>query len=308
MSRRIALAAMMVALPVLALAAVRSRTAPPSPAGMAVIATIYPLAEFARGIVGARAEVRTLVPSGAEPHDFEPAPQDLAALRRARAFIYVGAGFEPWVDRLLPTLPAGVAVVRVTAGLPLIPAPAGRDGARRPAVLDPHAWVDPVLAREIVEAIRVALAAADPEGADAYAKGAAALDRRLADLHARFQRGLAQCDRRLLVTTHTAFAYLARRYNLEQAGLAGLEPEADPSPGTLAKMAASLRGRGVRTIFVERLASPRAAQALAREIGAEVAVLDPVEGLATGDQAAGRDYVSIMDENLAALRAGLGCR
>lgn len=311
MNRRIAIVLLVVAVPVLILVAVRSRVARISPTRPVVAATIYPLAEFAQRVGAGRVEVRTLVPAGTEAHDFEPGPQDVAAISRARLFIYNGAGFEPWVARLLPTLPTTVGVVRATAGLPLIRASGGVGASGKPAPLalpDPHAWLDPLLAAQMLETILIALAATDPAGAEAYQQAASAARGEFAGLHARFTRGLARCEQRLVVTTHTAFAYLARRYGLEQIGLSGLAPEADPTPAALARLVGTLRAKGVRVVFVEGLASPRVAETLAREIGARTMALHTVEGLTPKEIAAGANYVTLMDENLRSLREGLGCR
>lgn len=311
MNRRIALVLLVVATPLAILVAARSRPGPTPQARPVVVATIYPLAEFSRRIGSERFEVRTLVPAGAEAHDFEPGPQDVAAIRRARLFVYNGAGFEPWVERLLPSLPPEVGVIRATAGLPLIRTSGQADAAGHrhgPAAPDPHAWLDPLLATQMLETILIAFSSTDPAGAEIYRQAAAVARRDLAGLHERFSQGLAQCERRLVVTTHTAFAYLARRYGLEHIGLAGLSPEADPTPAALARLARTLRTRGVRVVFVERQASPRVAETLAREIGARTMMLHPIEGLTPDEIAAGGDYVKIMDENLRALREGLGCR
>lgn len=307
MNRRVALVVALVAIPLLVLAAVKSRQGAPEDPRPLVVATVYPLAEFARLVGGERIQVRTLVPSGAGAHDYEPGPRDVAAIGRARLFIYVGAGMEPWVGRMLETLPGSVGVVRATAGLPLVLAsttPGGRAGVQH----DPHAWVDPLLAAQMVETIGIALAATDPAGAEHYRASAAREAARLADLHARFETGLAACEHRLMVTTHTAFAYLARRYALDQVGLSGLAPEAEPPPGEMARLAAMLSQRGVRVIFVERIASPGPAGALAREVGARIVELDPLEGLSPQRIAAGEGYFSVMERNLEALREGLGCR
>ncbi len=296
MPRRIAVVILFVAVPLAAVVAVvgsRAGRAPAAPAE--IVATIYPLAEFARGTGGEQVTVRTLVPPGVEPHDYEPTPQDVVLIHRARVFIYTGAGVEPWAARVIPTLPASVNAAPATRGLPLV---------KR----DPHVWLDPVLAQQMVGLIGEAMVSADPESTGAYLRGADAMRTQLAALHERYVTGLSQCDRRVLVTTHTAFGYLARRYGLEEIGLTGLAPEAEPGPGTLARLSRDLRARGVRTIFIEPLVSPRAAAALAREIGAQIAVLDPIEGLSAGTPPAASGYLGLMQANLDALRAGLGCR
>jgi zinc transport system substrate-binding protein len=285
-----------------------------------VVATFYPLYEFARQVAGDRAAVLSLVPPGVEPHDWEPSPQQVADVQKARVFVYNGAGFEPWADKLLRDVRGGNALaVDTSKGLPLLPAPvAALDAhghAPKPAAAgtpsgspDPHVWLDPMLAQSQVEAIRGALVQADPANRAAYEDNARTYRAKLADLDARFQAGLAKCARRDIVVSHASFGYLARRYGLTQIGLMGLAPEAEPSPAELVAIANAARRRGVTTIFFETLVSPRLAETLAREIGARTLVLNPIEGLTKEDVAAGKDYVALMQDNLASLRAGLQCK
>src|SRR5690606_21213814 len=110
-------------------------------------------------------------------------------------------------------------------------------------------------------------------------------------------------ERRVIVTAHSAFGYLAHRYDLEQVGISGLDPDAEPSPARLREVAGIARDAGVTTIFFERLVNPKVAQTLAADLGVEAAVLDPVEGLADGAS----DYRDVMEQNLAALRSALTC-
>lgn len=286
--------------------------APPAAAGSRplVVASVYPLYEFARQVAGDRAEVVTLVPSGVEPHDWEPAPQDVARIERARLFIYNGAGLEPWAERLLAAVGGrGPAVVVATAGLDLVAADLPHDerhGGRRGALAeearakDPHVWLDPVLARAQVEHIRAGLVRVDPGHAEDYAERAGAFTGRLDALHRAFDHGLARCARREIVTAHSAFTYLARRYGLRQVPLMGVSPDAEPSPAALAELTRFARAHRVRYIFFETLVSRRLADTLAREVGAQTLVLDPIEG-------GPRDYVALMETNLANLRTALEC-
>jgi zinc transport system substrate-binding protein len=165
-----------------------------------------------------------------------------------------------------------------------------------------------VLAQAQVEALRGALARTDPDGAAAYADNARRFTERLAALHQSFEQGLAQCERRDVVVSHAAFGYLTRRYRLSQVPVMGLSPEAEPSPAELAAIVRFVRRHKVRTIFFETLVSSRLAETLAREVGAQSRVLNPVEGLTREEAAAGKDYVRLMEDNLANLRTALGCR
>jgi zinc transport system substrate-binding protein len=286
-----------------------------------VVASFYPLYEFSRQVAGDRAEVGSMVPPGVEPHDWEPAPQDVARLEKAQVFVYNGAGFEPWADKLLANLGGRGPVIAVaTAGIELLPAdlpghahdhgkaakdkkPAKDEAIRQ----DPHVWLDPLLAQKQVENIRAALAKADPENAERYGTNAKAFSDRLAALNDGFVQGLGQCARREIVVSHASFAYPAKRYRLAQVPVMGLSPESEPSPAQLAQIVRFARRHKVQYIFFETLVSPKLAETLAREVGAKTLVLNPLEGLTKDDEAAGKGYIAIMEDNLSNLRTALGC-
>ena len=261
-----------------------------------VVASVFPVYEFARQVAGQRAEVVSLVPAGVEPHDWEPSPQDIALVRRARLFVYNGAGLELWALKVQADLAGKATIVTsTTAGLPL------QTG-------DPHVWLDPVLAQSQVETIRAALALADPSGAAVYAGNARAFTAKLAELNDRFEAGLRDCARREVVVSHAAFGYLTRRYRLVQLPVMGLAPESEPSPAALAAIVRLARQRKVETVFFEPLVSRRLADTVAREVGARTLALNPIEGLTPEEAGAGKGYLDLMVANLASLRDGLACR
>jgi len=266
-----------------------------------VVASFYPMYEFARQVAADRAQVISLVPPGVHGHDWEPTPQDVAQMRRARVFVYNGAGFEPWVDKLLAEgKGASTVVVAASAGL-TVPR-VGGEGR------DPHVWLDPLLARREVEAIRDALERSDPSGKAAYAANASVYGEKLTALDARFDAGLRDCARRDVVVSHAAFGYLTRRYRLTQIAVTGLAPQAEPSPAALAAIVRTARQRQVTAIFLEPLVSPRLAETLAREVGVRLLTLDPVEGVTKQEIADRVGYLELMGKNLESLREGLGCR
>jgi zinc transport system substrate-binding protein len=267
-----------------------------------VVASFFPMYDFARQVAADRAQVISLVPPGVHGHDWEPSPQDVAQVRRARVFVYNGAGFEPWVDKLIKEA-AGSATVVVAASAGLTVARTGADGGT-----DPHVWLDPVLAKGEVDAIRAALERGDPAGKSAYEAKASAYAAKLADLDGRFETGLRDCARREVVVSHAAFGYLTRRYRLEQIAVTGLAPQAEPSPAALAAIVRRARERKVTAIFLEPLVSPKLAETLAREVGVRLLTLDPIEGVTRKEAAEGIGYLELMARNLQGLREGLGCR
>jgi zinc transport system substrate-binding protein len=265
-----------------------------------VVATIYPLWEFTRQVAGTRAEAVALVPPGVEPHDWEPSARDVAQVQRAAVFVHSGTGIDAWAEKLLADAKGRRAVV-VDAGR-------GLSLIRVGSATDPHVWLDPALARSQVLAIAAGLEQADPGGAAIYGENARRFIADLDALDQAFAAGLADCARREIVTSHAAYAYLARRYRLTQVPVMGLAPEAEPSPADLAAIVKTVRTLKVTHIFFEPLVSPRLAQTLARETGAIPLLLNPVEGVSRDEAAAGTGYVELMRANLANLRTALACR
>lgn len=268
-----------------------------------VVAAFYPLFEAAQRVGGDLVRVRNLTPAGSEPHDLELNSRQVDQIEDAAVVVFLGRGFQPALEKATERA-TGTKVDVLRALGDLRPAGAGDDKLE----VDPHVWLDPRLLKAIVAQVAGALSDADPANRATYQANAGAYSRELDELDAAFTAGLATCDRRVIVTAHAAFAYLAGRYGLTQEAIAGLEPESEPSPQRLADLARKVRADGTTTIFYETLVSPKVAESLAREAGVKTAVLDPLEGLTDADVKAGRTYVSGMRENLTALRQALGCR
>ncbi len=277
--------------------------APAAPQKIAVVASFYPMYEFARQVGADRVTVRNLTPAGAEPHDYELTPREIIAVNEARVLIYNGAGLEPWVQKLLPQIPARVVKVNATEGIPLSSVTSGQD--RGP--IDPHVWLDPVLAQQQVDNILAGLVKADSDGKVVYEANAVTFKQRLAALHGRIQRTLAPCRKKVFVANHAAFGYFAARYGLTQIAVAGVAPEAEPSAAKVREILRLVRQHGLRVIYYETLASPRVAAAIAREVGARILVLNPIEGLTDEELKQGKDYLSVMEGNVRNLVQGLDC-
>lgn len=265
-----------------------------SAAKVRVVAGFYPLAEAAARVGGDRVAVTNLTPAGSEPHDLELRAGDVDRIEGAAVVLYLGGGFQPAVEEAARRADGEAVDLLAAAGV-------ADDG-------DPHVWLDPTLMARIAERVGAALVEADPPGRATYEANAAAYIADVTALDAAYRQGLAQCERRVIVTSHDAFGHLARRYGLTQDAITGLSPESEPDPERLSELADKVRAEGITTIFYETLVSPRVAETLARETGARTAVLDPIEGIAEAEQGRGRTYESAMTENLSALRTGLGCR
>ncbi len=246
-----------------------------------VVASFYPLAWAAEQLeVGVFDDVVNLTPPGVEPHDIELTPSDVETIRDAALVIYIGGGFQPALEDAVHS--------REGRSLDLL----------RPGE-DPHIWLDPPRFAQALERIARSVAGAG----SAYDE-----IREVKTLDKKYRRGLADCDRRTVVTTHAAFGQLAARYGLRQLSLAGRSPESEPGPRELESLIDEVRAAGATTVFAEPLVSHRVAETVARETGAVVATLDPIEGLSQDRLDAGEDYLSVMRSNLEALREALGCR
>ena len=268
-----------------------------------VVAGFYPLQYAVEQVGGAHVQVRNLTRAGAEPHDLELNPREVGEVTKADLVVYLG-GFQPAVDEAVRA-EGGDRAFDVAAAAHLegsAPAEPGQAGHRGP---DPHFWLDPTRLADVGDAIAGELARVDPGNAADYRTGAGALRGNLEKLDTELRDGLAGCANKQLVTSHQAFGYLARRYGLQQTGIAGISPDQEPDAAALAKVADLVRREQVWTVYSEALVSPKIAQTVAAETGARTAVLDPIEGLSS--ESAGRDYRDVMRADLAALRAGQPC-
>jgi len=266
---------------------------------LSIAASFYPLQFVTERIAGSRATVSSLTPPGAEPHDLELTPKDVARINDADLVVYL-SGFQTAVDDAVATQAGETALdVASTAKLDRTVAEEGETGT------DPHFWLDPQRLAAVSTQIEQRLATVDAAGATTYAANLATLVAELNILDGEFRTGLASCANKDLVTSHQAFGYLAARYGLTQVGISGLSPEQEPDPATLARVTNFVRANKVRTIYYETLISPAIARTVASETGARTAVLDPIEGIT--DQSQGDDYFAIMRSNLKDLKEGQPC-
>lgn len=271
---------------------------------MRVVATFYPLYYFSGQIGGDRVHVEALIPFNSEPHAWEPRPADIVNVDKSRVFVYNGADLEPWAGKLLGALRNrnGMQVVEATAGLPL-----GREAGHG---LNPHVWIDPVLAKMQVDNILAGFVHADPSSAAYYTGNAENLKTRLDALDSEYREGLANRTRDTIVTTHEGFDYLAARYNFTAEAVLGLSPNQQPSAGKIADIVKVVEAHDLPAVFGEPVYSDRYMQTIANEVRrqsgreVQVLVLDGIHGKAGPH--ADLDYFQIQRENLRNLASGLG--
>jgi zinc transport system substrate-binding protein len=279
-----------------------------------IVTSFYPMQEFTNQVAGAIADVTVLVPAGTEPHDWEPTPKDVAKIAEADVFIYNGGGFEGWVDDILKSVNnPKLKVVEASKGIELMESSNAhdehdehkdekKDGEH---ALDPHVWIDPILVQQEVKTITDALVEVDAAHAADYKKNSDEYIAILKDLDTTYKNELKDVKSKEFVTSHTAFAYLAKRYGLTQMPISGVSPEQEPSAAEMKEIVEFVKEHQVKTIFFETLASPKVAEAVAKEAGVETAVLNPMEGLTDEEKAKGLNYIGVMKANLDALKKAM---
>ena len=263
---------------------------------LAVVASFYPLQYATQQVGGDFVEVTSLTKPGAEPHDVELTPRDVASVSKASLVVYA-LGLQSAVDK-------AVTSQADDRSLDVTPA-ANLNLTLASGATDPHFWLDPQRYSAVATTIAERLGQLDPAHRSDYAKNATLFAGKLERLGQELTTGLAGCQRKDIVTSHSAFGYFAQRFGMTQVAINGLSPDQEPTAGALATVSAYARSHQVTTIYAETLVSPAIAATVAKESGATLATLDPIEGLT--EKSKGKDYFEVMRSNLKALQAGQGC-
>jgi len=280
-------------------------------AALSIAASFYPFQYVAESVGGDLVDVVSLTPSGVEAHDVELSPATVRELGTADLALYL-ADFAPAVDDAIAT--TGVEALDATTVIEMHEGEAhdhdeeasdedhADEDEHDHGATDLHFWLDPHLLAEYGDAVAEAFGELDPDNAATYTANAEALHEELEALDEAYATGLAQCERDTIIVSHEAFGYLAESYGLQQEGIAGLDPENEPSPARLLEIQKIIADTGATTVFVEDEVSASVSAALAEDAGVETAILDPGATVAEGD-----DYIAVMTRNLEALQLALGC-
>ena len=280
-----------------------------------VMTTFYPMYEFTKQVVGDKGDIELLIPAGTEPHDFEPAAKDLAKISDSDVFVYNSPELETWTDNLTDTIDTKqTEIIQASKDIKLME---GTEHEHEEAhdhdtqeheehghshELDPHVWLDPALAIKEVETIRDQLSKKYPDDKAAFEKNAASYIDELKKLDEEFQTAFKDAKNKTFVTQHAAFGYLANQYGLTQEAIAGISPDQEPSPSRLSELKHYVDDNQVKVIYFEENASSKVAETLSKETGVKLEVLNPLESLTDKQIKDGEDYLSVMRENLAALK------
>lgn len=263
-----------------------------SKGGVPTVATSsYALAYVAQAVGGDEVVVEDLSSTSGHAHNLELSPAQVQRLGSSDLVLYLSQGFQPAVEEAIGQ--SGVASIDVLSAVPEDQLIAG----------DPHVWLDPVLMSYIGQEVADVLAEANPPQAEYYQKKAEELTKKLNEVEAKYDAALADCEGETLLTTHEAFGYMAKRYGLQQVGVTGIDPEAEPSPAKLMELKGLVEERGVTTIFIETLTSEHHESHMTETLGVKALPLDTIEVQVDSDE----DLIDVYTSNLESLKEGLAC-
>jgi zinc transport system substrate-binding protein len=270
---------------------------------LSVAASFYPMAFLAAEIGGEKVDVLNVTPVGAEPHEYEPTPQDMAKIEKSQLVILNGGKLEAWGDNVMQNIdPKRTTLVVAGEGLTTKQVEEGGE-----TITDPHVWLAPFLMEKMADRVMAGFVTADPVNAVYYRDRAAVLQKKLHDTDMAFRQGLADCAKKDIITSHAAFGYLAASYGLKQVSITGISTDGEPSSQQLADIAKFAEDNSVKYIFFESLVSPKLADTIANEVGAQTLVLNPIEGLSNEELAQEKNYLTEMMSNLVNLETALQC-
>lgn len=272
-----------------------------------VMTSFYPLFDFTQKIGGEHVNVINLIPAGVDSHDWTPKTQDMANITDADLLIYNGLGFEGWVENFLGGLESDSKLVSVEAsrGITAIEGSHDEDDHDDHGELDPHVWLSPLQAKKMAENVKNALIQVDSANQSDYEKNYGQLIEQLDELHYKFEDVIAKSPRKDIVVSHEAYGYLVRDYDINQIGIMGISPNAEPTPQDMKRITDFVKEKDIKYILFEELVSPKLAQTLADDAGIETLVFNPLEGLTNEQIEAGEDYISMMEINLTSIEKAL---
>ena len=270
--------------------------------GMKIVTSFYPVYAMVKEISGDLNDVR-MIQSSSGIHSFEPSANDIAAIYDADVFVYHSHALESWAGSLDPSLKKSkVKVLEASEGMTLERVPGledmeAGDGIDEKTLYDPHTWLDPEKVAEEAQIIADKLSELDSANKDTYQKNAHSFSAKAHDLTKKYHPIFEKANQKTFVTQHTAFSYLAKRFGLNQLGIAGISPEQEPSPRQLTEIQEFVKTYKVKTIFTESNASSKVADTLVKSTGVSLKTLNPLEADPQND----KSYLENLEENMAIL-------
>ena len=274
-----------------------------------VMATIFPLYDFARIIGGDKINVTMLLPPATDAHHYELKPDDIVKVCKSDIFLFTNFEMEQWAYKIIQGSMENtrMLVVETGAGVFLLPLNE-EDRENKDYKFDPHIWLDLDNAQKIVDNIAKSFVKKDQHNSDYYLKNAAQYKLKLAALNRRYNSELAKCrTKTILHAGHWAFAYLAKKYNLKYIAAYNSSTESEPLPQNIFTLIEQIKKQKIRYIYYEDLTAPRLAQTIAKETGAGLLKLSNGHDISKDDIKKGVSFLLLMEENLKNLKKGLLC-
>jgi zinc transport system substrate-binding protein len=261
-----------------------------------VLATFYPIYDFTKNVGGDKISLTILVPETEDVHDFDPTPSSVLQVASADLLIYNGAGLEPWIPQIVSAADnPKLVLVDTSQGIPLLQVPPQFQKENR--TVDPHIWLDPVLAKQQVNNILQGLIKADPADGQYFTANAQNYEAKLDSLNSQIVNTTTNVKTRDFVTFHEAFEYFAKEYNLTQIPIAGPFEE-EPTTSDIENVIDAINQHHLLYVGYESLENPAISQAISSETNATLILMNPIEGLTAQEQSAGKTYLSLMQEDL----------
>ncbi len=268
-----------------------------------VLATFYPLYDFAQNVGGDKISVSVLVPETVDVHDFQPTPSDIAQVSSANVLIYNGAGLEPWIQDVINS--AGnpnLITVDTSKNITILPvSPQFQQGNR---TVDPHIWLNPEDAKQQVNNILQGLIQADPADTQYFTSNANTYLAKLDELNTEAINATTNTATNVFVTFHEAFSYFAKQYNVTQISILGPFQE-EPTPTDIQNVINAIHQNHLKYVGYESLENPAVSQSISTQTNATLINMNPIEGLTAEQKAAGDNYISLMKQDIANIHTAL---
>ncbi|MCX5849789.1 MAG: zinc ABC transporter substrate-binding protein [Deltaproteobacteria bacterium] len=274
-----------------------------------VIATIFPLYDFARNIGGDKIKVSMLLPPGTDAHHYELKPENIIKVSKSDIFLFTNFEMEQWAYKIINAADKNTNMLAIETGNGAVLLPLNKEEQEnRVSNFDPHIWLDMDNAQKMVDNIATAFIKKDSRNSDYYLKNAHDYKLKLMTLDQRYRAELTGCKTKtVLHAGHWAFAYLAKKYNLNYIAAYNVSADAEPSPQKMVALIKQVKKERVPCIYYENMINPRLAQMIAKETGAGLLKLNNGHDISKADIKNGESFISLMERNLTNLKKGMRC-
>jgi zinc transport system substrate-binding protein len=294
------------------------------------VASFFPLFDFAQNVGGDLIQIENITHQ-TDPHEFEPTIQDLTKIYNSNFFIYQGAGFDTWANKIttqIKTEKPQIKIINMTSNFELMAekneekvsnetsqtlqnnsSNSVQNNSKTEKInYNPHIWLDPIKVITQAQIIRDGLIQIDSKNKEIYEANAQNYIKKLQNLDQKYKTELQNCRQKTIIAPHDAYIYLAKRYNFQTLSIVGLEPSSEPTIQEITSIIQAIKDQKLKYIFYEKNNTPKFAQTIASETGVQSLILDSIESPDKEQIEKGENYVTIMEKNLENLKIALECK